>query len=71
MLVLEFLVAVRFMADTFWPVIRRHSIHHHHHLLLLLVRMRIHWHIPIDTVLGTVGHARQGTVSDQSPLVHS
>lgn len=71
MLVLEFLVAVRFMADTFWPVIRRHSIHHHHHLLLLLVRMRIHWHIPIDTVLGTVGHARQGIASDQSPLVHS
>jgi hypothetical protein len=70
LLVLEFLVAVRFMADTFWPVIRRrHSIHHH--LLILLVRMRIHSHTPIDTVLGTVGHARQGTVSDQSPLVHS
>jgi hypothetical protein len=61
-LVLEFLVAVRFMADRFWPVVRRHSVHHHHHLLLLLLltRMRTHLHAPIDTVLGIVGHTRQG-----------
>ena len=50
LLALEFLVAVRFMADEFWPVIRRHSMHHHHHhllLLLLLSRMRTRLHAPI------------------------